>query len=286
MSVVASPGGDRAAAAAPPAASPVDRALLGYRMVQLGLLFALMWKWSFFVGADAVYRALPLRDAFFPDWLQSGMTLRVAFLSSVVAIGLSVVTARRRLRQLSSVAAFAGISVLCLHQGSYNDMTFVTAWWTGLWSLWFAHRLHEEDQSLLLRRAAFLGRLILSMILLGGAVGKWTPEYWSGEVLFDIYFRDRDFWVFNWLRASCEPQTLREIATWYSRKVIVIETMCGFGLWLLPPRWAAVAGVSILGSIALFSNFLLFSVLLSLIALSAVGFLVPAGRDEPTPGRG
>ena len=72
------------------------------------------------------------------------------------------------------------------------------------------------------------------MILLGGAVGKWTAEYWSGEVFYDIYFRDRDFWVFNLIRENFEAETTREIATWYSRNIIVIETVAGLGLWLLP----------------------------------------------------
>ena len=62
------------------------------------------------------------------------------------------------------------------------------------------------QQELLIRRAAFLSRLIISLILLGGAAGKWTPEYWSGEVLFDIYFVDRDFWFFNYLRDNYEPK--------------------------------------------------------------------------------
>ena len=93
-------------------------------------------------------------------------------------------------------------------------MTFVTAWWTALWSVWFVHHLRDGDQEGMLRRAAFLSRLILSVILLGGASGKWTPEYWTGDVLYDIYFRDRDFWLFNLLRENFDPARLREIATW------------------------------------------------------------------------
>ena len=110
---------------------------------------------------------------------------------------------------------------------------------------------------------------------LGWMLGKWTAEYWSGEVFYEIYFRDRNFWVFNLLRANCEPDTLREISTWYSRQVVVVETVVGLGLWLLPPRWAAAVGVLVLTSIAVLSNWLLFSVLSCLIGLAAVGFLVP-----------
>jgi hypothetical protein len=153
-------------------------------------------------------------------------------------------------------------------------MTFVTAWWTAVWSLWYVHHLDDDDQARMLRRAAFLSRLIVSVMLLGGAAGKWTSEYWSGDVLYDIYFRDRDFWLFNLLRVNLAADTLREVATWYSRQVVLSETIAGLGLWLLPPRWAATIGVLLLTLIALLSNFLLFSVLLSLIGLAAVGFFV------------
>jgi hypothetical protein len=57
----------------------------------------------------------------------------------------------------------------------------------------------------------------------------------------------------------------------YSRQVILVETLGGLSLWLLPPRWAGLAGAVIFCSIALLSNFLLFSVLGPLIGLSLVG---------------
>jgi hypothetical protein len=257
-----------------PSRDPVNRAVVAHRVVQAGLLLALVWKWSFFVAASGLYAVIPLEDDFFPDWLQSVWTFRIAYFGSVSAIAFNLITASRPFQYTCCGLTLAGTTILCLHQASYNDMTFVTAWWTSIWSLWYVHHLQDDDQQTMLRRAAFLSRLIISVILLGGAAGKWTAEYWSGEVFYDIYFRDRDFWVFNLLRENCEPETLREIATWYSRQVIVIETVAGLGLWILPPRWAAAVGVILLTSIAMFSNFLLFSVLMSLIGLAAVGFFV------------
>ena len=137
-----------------------------------------------------------------------------------------------------------------------------------------------DEPSFSLRRGAFLARAIGSMILFAGAVGKWTPEYWSGEVFYDIYFVDRDFWTFNWLRERYDEETLRWLAKWYSRKVIAIETLGGVGMWLLPPKWAAALGIVVFTSIALLSNFLLFSVLWCLIGLSAVGFFVKRDRGS------
>lgn len=258
----------------------VDRTVLAHRFVQAGLFLTLVWKFSYFRLAPEIYLEIPLHDPFFPAWLRSVYTLTVAYLLTVVAIVVSIGTASRSLQRVCSWVTFFGTTVLCVHQGSYNDMTFVTAWWVSLWSLWYVHRDWKDDPDSLLRNAAFLSRLIISMIVLGGAVGKWTGEYWSGEVFYDIYFRDRDFWVFNLLRTNFEPETLREIAMWYCRKVIVLETVAGFGLWLLPAKWAAIAAMALLTSIAVFSNFLLFSVLSCLIGLAAVGLLVPQRRFD------
>ena len=248
-----------------------------------GNVYRLDLEMAVFSRCQHDLRQLSVVDDFFPAWLQSVWVLRVAFVSTTAALAFSGVTASDLARARLVWITLLGSTVLVIHQGSYNDMTFATAWWCSVWLLWLASRINvvrqashgdqERMHTCLMWRAAFLSRLILSMILLGGAIGKWTSEYWSGQVLYEIYFVDRDFWLFNWLRTTFDQSTLREIATVYSRKVILIETVAGFGLWLLPARYAAVSGIVIFSSIALLSNFLLFSVLLSLIGLAAIGLL-------------
>lgn len=250
--------------------------VVAHRIVQSGMLLSLIWKWSFFKQAARVYARIPLEDSFFPEFFQSVWTVSLAFLITVAVIAINIGTASRILQLTCSVVTLVGTSILCLHQASYNDVTFMTVWWTSLWALWFVHRMTDADQVKLLERGALLGRMIVTMILLGGAVGKWTNEYWSGEVFFDIYFRDRDFWLFNILRANFDAETLPEIAKWYSRFVVATETIAGLTLWILPARLAALVGVTLLASIALMSNFLLFSVLFTLMGLIAVGYLVQA----------
>lgn len=251
----------------------INPAVVAHRFVQAGMLLGLVWKWSFFVTSAGIYAKIPLEDPFFPSWLESVWTLSLVYLGSVAAILLNLITGSRILQRVCSAITFLGASVLCIHQGSYNDMTFVTTWWASLWSLWYVYRMDDLDQGPLLRRAAFLSRIIISMILLGGAAGKWTGEYWSGDVLYDIYFVDREFWLFNWMRSSMDADALRWAATWHSRMVIATETIAGLGLWLLPARAAAIVAILLLASIALMSNFFLFSVLFSLIGLAAVGLL-------------
>lgn len=250
------------------------RVLTSYLIVQVTLFMGLAWKWFYFEAADKVYHRILISDPFFPDWLESADVVRWVYLGSLGAIVLGVIGMLPWIRSLCGAALVVCLYLLLIHQASYNDMTFATSLWVAIWSFWFTTRMAKDEPFDLLRRGAFLARAIGSLILLGGAVGKWTPEYWSGDVFFDIYFRERNYWVFNYLRETYDAETLRTIATWYSRKVVVVETCFGMGMWLLPPKWAAVAGTAIFFSIALFSNHLLFSVLWCLVGLSAVGFFV------------
>ncbi len=252
-----------------------QRIILAHRIVQLGVILSLVWKWSFFIQANDVYNYFQLQDPFFPEMMRSAELLRITYLLVVGTCLLNLFSSSNSLRIACGLILFCGLTILCTHQASYNDMTFVTAWWANLWSLWLSTRINQDNAKTLIRKAALLSRLIISVILLGGAAGKWTSEYWSGSVLYDIYFIDRDYWVFNFLRDSFETESLQTIAMWYSRQVIVVETVAGFLLWTLPARWAAWIGMMIMTCIALSSNFLLFSVVSCLIALASVGLMVP-----------
>jgi len=261
----------------------VNRPLVAYRLVQAGILVSLFWKWKFFLEANSIYANIPVEDPFFPDWLRSVTTIRYAFWGSALMTGIALISPISLIRKLCSWLGIVGISLMCIHQGSYNDVTFVTIWWCCLWSVWLSHQLDIYPQEFLIRRAAFLSRLIISLILLGGAAGKWTPEYWSGEVLYDIYFVDRDFWIFNYLRDNYATEDLQQIAKWYSRQVVVVETIGGIGLWALPARWAALAGVIILSGVVILSNKYLLSVIACLIGLACAGFFVPRHPRKTCP---
>jgi hypothetical protein len=250
------------------------RPLMMFCLVQWLTLTALAWKVGAFIQMWRCYFSTPLRQEFFPSVMESSILLVVAYVGAITTLGIAAMTVVRRRRIFAAWGTLVMMSILCIHQGSYNDMTFATAWWTSVWSVWLAGRMDIDSPERLVKRAAFLSRCIISMILLGGAVGKWTGEYWSGQALYEIYFIDRDFWFFNLLGKTLDAETLRTAAKWYSRQVILIETVCGFGLWLLPPRWAATIAVFVLTSIAVFSNFNLFSVLLSVIGLATAGYFV------------
>ena len=249
------------------------RAAWVFRLVQFGMLLSIAWKYRFFRAAAGLYVRIPIEHDFFPALLQSAWFAIGHFAAAAALFIAGTFVRQTTLRIGVAIAEVYCLTVLCLHQATYNDATFTTLWWTALWSVWLAFQMRSLSRRTL-SDAALLSRMIVSMILLGGAIGKWTAEYWSGEVFYDIYFVDRDFWMFNLLRDTFQEADLRRIATVYSRVVVATETAAGFGLWLLPHRMAAGAGMLLLFCIAFFSNLLLFSVMACLIAMLATGFVV------------
>ena len=250
------------------------------RIVQLCVVMGLLWKIQFFIWTDKVYLDYRLRDPFFPDWLESQWTLRVAFAIAVLS-GIAAVFARGRNILVGTVIVeLLALSVLLLHQGSYNDATFLTSWWTAVWCLWVSSQSHGADAQLACRRATKLGCAILSLVMLGAAAGKWTGEYWSGTVLHEIYFRERDFWLFNFLRERFAQTQLLTLAMWHSRVVITIETIAAFTLWCLPTRVAGWFALALMLLIPLTNNFMLLSVTLSLLGLSCAVIRLSASRVQ------
>jgi hypothetical protein len=262
-------GGELRSAASLQAEEDLDPELLTvYRVVVGFLLASLLWKARAIPLFYSIYSSLPLYDEFFPTLLRSPQFLAVSFL---LPVGLCVAVffvRSRLLLGLQAIVTCAGMFILCVHQGTYNDVTFVTCFWTSVWGLWFVSRSKESPESLLPKAKAF-AMLIISLIFLGGAVGKWTPGYWSGEVFYEIYFVERDFWVFNWLRNNYGTDELRSIAMYYSRMAVLTESACAF-LWLLPVRYAGLIAISVFMGIALFSNIHLFSVMFCLLGLAIV----------------
>ena len=236
--------------------------------MQLCVIVGLLWKIQFFIWSDKVYLDYQLSDPFFPDWLEAQWTLRVAYATAVLSGAAAVFARGRNLTVGFVITELLALSVLLLHQGSYNDATFLTSWWTVIWCLWVSSQSDVADAPLSCGRAARLACVILSLIMLGAAAGKWTDEYWSGTVLYEIYFRERDFWLFNFLRERFAQAELLTLAMWHSRLVITIETIAGFTLWCLPTRAAGWLGLTLMLLIPLTNNFMLFSVTLCLIGLS------------------
>lgn len=261
-----------------PAVTAEEKIVSVYRWVVFGILVSLFWKASVYPAAISLYGSLHLTDPFFPELLRANGTLAALMLVPVSLSCVAVFVNHRWLFRAQAIAMAMGMAGLCWHQGTYNDVTFLTCFWTALWTVWFTFSMDQPIEKLLPKAQTF-AVLILSMIFLGGAVGKLTPGYWSGEVLYQIYFVDRDFWFFNLLRDQLDSASLRSFATGYSRMVVIVESSCVF-LWLLPTRIASTIALSTLVGIAVFSNFNLFSVMSCLIGLCIVGLYRPTFPDR------
>ena len=244
-----------------------------YRVVALGILLSLTWKIRYLPFFWHHYDLIPLHDDFFPSMMQKSLTWAGFQLLPIALIITAFFVTDRRYLLLQGWLTGVCMLGLCWHQLSYNDVTFLTCLWVSLWSIWYLHRM-KEPAATLYPKAAKLVTLIFSMILLGGAVGKLTPGYWSGEVFYEIYFAQREFWIFSLLRQNLSQEMLTTVACYYSRFVIITE-VAGAGLWLLPPRLACALGIAIFLSIALFSNTNLFSVMCCLLGLGLVGLHQP-----------
>ena len=243
------------------------------KVVVGAVLISLIWKAVYFIFLDYFNRTIPLQDPFFPEVFRNQTVVCVVYLLGVATALLMLLSKSGSILSLGSLLLVITMFTLNIHQSSFNDVTFLCCGWSALWCWWFSTQLSEPNESLH-PRAAWLAHAIVSLILIGGSVGKMTPEYWSGQVLYEIYFVDRDFWFYNIIRTCCSADGLRDVAMHHSRLVIVTEFACGF-LWLLPIRTASWLALIVLLGIALTNSVLLFSVVTSLLGLAIVGLHQP-----------
>ena len=244
-----------------------------YRIVTLTLIVSMIWKYAYFIPIFQSYAQLEITDTFFPPLFTNLSVLAGLYLAPIAFGIIALFTRSIILLRCQAFITLACMFGLCIHQGSYNDVTFVTCLWVSLWCVWYTLKINEPPEVLINKSQRF-SLLIISLIFLGGAAGKWTPGYWSGEVIYEIYFRHRDFWFFNLLRNQLDPESLRNIATLYSRAIVLSETACAF-LWLLKPKHGGMIAIVMLLGLTLLSNLLLFSVTFCLMGLAIVAIETP-----------
>jgi hypothetical protein len=251
------------------------------RVVTISVLFSLLVKLSFFIIGFKVYVQMPLRDGFFPPILQSSIFLLLLYVMAATLTTASLLIGSRVGLLAVRIVLLALLFGLCIHQQSYNDVTFVTCFWTVAWSTWLVFAMRGRGERELLEIGATFSHLILAMIFFGAAVGKLTPGYWNGDVLYGIYFESRSYWTFDLARSAFDDDGLRKLACVYSRIVIVSEFVCSL-IWLMPLRLGSTVALVTTIGIALLNNLSLFSVVSCLIGLSLVGLMVP--REKTVEG--
>lgn len=245
-----------------------------------GTLLAFLFKAAYWVQAVRDLAHTPLGDPFFPPALASVLSLALGLLLPTTAIIVALLWHRLAVALAAFLATACCSLLLMLHQASYNDASFVTSFWSALYGVWLVRALSTRTHgSFPTRLATRLASCFVSLMFLGGAVGKLTPGYWDGSVLYALNFAASDYWSFRMLRSLLSAAQLRDVATLYSRGVVVVELL----LVTLPfwsPRVALVSAAVALTAMAALNNHLLLSVVGPLLGVCGAALCVARAGGE------
>jgi hypothetical protein len=235
-----------------------------------------------YLNIAAVQTIAPVHDHFFPAVLRHPTLLLVAFF--VPMIGEIVVLSHptRAGMKRAAVLETLGAAVLLLHQATYFYATWVIVLWAGLFLVWLAWS-GASDEWRATTTGPFLAQLLTAFFFLGGAAGKWTAGYWSGEVFYDLFFARHSYFVYSQLRAWFNDATIQLIAKWFSRSAVIVETSMALVVFL-PARLGST--VSIAAALGLWlTSADLFEVAWPLIGIALAGRLLASRRDRAESAR-
>jgi len=243
-----------------------------------GTLLAFAWKAGYWLGAARDLARTPLADPFFPSAFVSVVTLGAGLVLPTLALCTALLWHRLAVARAAFITTACASLLLLLHQASYNDASFVTSFWSSLYGVWLVRAIATSQHATFPSRLATqLSRCFVSLMFLGGAVGKLTPGYWDGSVMYALNFAGSDYWSFRLLRSLLTATQLREAATLYSRSVVLIELML-VTLPLWSARVALYSALVALVAMVVLNNHLLLSVVGPLLGVCGAALCVaPAG---------
>jgi hypothetical protein len=225
--------------------------------------------------------SIPVEDSFFPSALRDPLLLLTAVYGPLVAEVMVVWRPTATRMRATAVVEIVSAAVLMVHQASFYKATWIVVFWCGWLLAWLASSAVRHPD-LIPTCGPLLAQAIVAFFFLGGAVGKWTAGYWSGDVFHDILFQRHTGILHQHLRSTLDEAALWRIATIYSRSIVIIETAM-VGIVLVPPRVASVLiALAALGLWASSSN--LFEIALPLVGLAAVVWHLSTGPTSGTIG--
>ena len=140
-----------------------------YRVVVAFLIASLLWKCSYYPAIYSVYTHFRMEDGFFPGPMTNTLLL-AALLLIPVAFGMIIMFVRNKFWMIAhAVTTLVCMFGMCIHQGSYNDVTFLTCFWVALWCVWYTVKMGAPEKELIAQARTF-AILIVSLIFLGGAI--------------------------------------------------------------------------------------------------------------------
>jgi hypothetical protein len=244
----------------------------------------IFWLLGWFLKADFyipyLYREVilyPFSTDFFPVFFKDPLVLQFFYALPVLALGVFFRPNTYYLN-ISAVTMVISSFMLLLHQDTHNDVTFLTSFWVGIWYFWFVNQFKCAGKEVFIH-ARSLALCLVSVIFLGGFIGKVTREYWSGEVFADIFMRQNFGWIGQWVRGHFTEDAIRWGFWWVSKFVIVAEGILAFApLW--PTKFVQILGIALMLSISTFTTWRIFSVLFSLIGLLYILSLLKGSVDS------
>jgi len=235
------------------------------RVVMLGSLIGWCIKIDFLFPYLVTHAfKFPIEHPMFPSFFLNPTVSFVCFclpVGSIVFIFWPTIWRLRAASILFVVCSF----VLTVHINTYNDATYLTSFWVGLWMVWFSWNMDREDKGFIVH-ARVLAQCLVGMIFLGGFIGKLTPEYYAGEPFYHMFFVERGYPFHYWLVKIFSAGESRQVASVFSILIILSE----FSLActpLIPSRLAFIVAPCILTIFIVTNTYQILSVVGCIIGL-------------------
>lgn len=228
-------------------------------------LFFVIWLfgWYFKIWFFAPYFFIttfqtPVALDFFPVFFQNPLVSAIAFSIPILLFFYKCLFKRPSYIAISSTMIICSL-ILSFHLNSYNDATFVVSFWTALWMLWLSIQEKSSDP-FSPQMSQNIAKAIFGLIFFGGAVGKITPEFFSGETMFQIFFTTRDYFFFPWMKSHFDLPSQLIFAQVFAWILFASEIILALALLFSTRSLLIIASTAFIG-IILFCNFQILSVL-------------------------
>ncbi|MCH2205524.1 MAG: hypothetical protein MK132_06620 [Lentisphaerales bacterium] len=252
-----------------------------FKVVLLGLLLSWFIKGPvfYFEYVNETIFVEKVHIDFFPDVFVSPYICCFFYYLPLVTLPILLLRNSLSHRSVSIVTALIftlSSFVLMQHQSTYNDATFVVSFWVASWLFWYALNI-QADESFLKKHARRLGKVIISVIFLGGFIGKCTSEWWSGTALFGIYENFFNHWPFTWLKSEFSREAQQYTLGVLSKVLICVELIITSSILWKDKFYYRVAPCLIFG-ITFFRGWQILSVIGPLLFLIATIYFLSKER--------
>jgi len=255
-----------------------ERAIKCLRVVVGAWLFGWFCKFPFYMPYlfKTVWET-PIRSDFFPALLENNAVSAFFYILPALCVP-AFFSKKWSLYRLGGWIMLFSAVILNLHLNTHNDATFVTSFWVALWILWFVEAMRKGGPSLE-RRACFLAQLTIGMIFLGGAVGKLTADYLSGDVIYYIFYVQAKTSFLSYFVKSSSFLTQKAIFAMISKFIIGAEMVLAAN-FLLPFRVSFYLGLALMPLLIFFSTWRILSVIGALLGLLVGCLILDRQRNE------